>query len=62
MDFNGDQRIEGPDCSFSAASKASTWSQLRNKGLLNERIQKKYTKAPYTLSYNKQVASVKRPG
>ncbi len=33
-DFNGIQWIEGPNCSFSAASKGSTRAQLRNKGLI----------------------------
>ncbi len=33
VDFNGCQRVEGPNCSFDAASKGSTRSQLRNDGL-----------------------------
>ncbi len=34
VDYNGDQWVEGSNCSFSAASKSSTRSQPRNKGLL----------------------------
>ncbi len=33
VEFNGCQRVEGPNCSFDAASKGSTRSQLRNDGL-----------------------------
>ncbi len=34
VDFNGSQQVEGPNCNFNAASKGSTLSQLRNKGLI----------------------------
>ncbi len=34
VDFIGGQQFEGPNCSFNAASKGSTPSQLRNKGLI----------------------------
>ncbi len=34
VDFNGDQMVEGPNCSFNTALKGSTISQWRNKGLI----------------------------
>ncbi len=34
VDFNGDQQFEGPNCRFSTASKGSTRSQPRMKGLI----------------------------
>jgi len=34
VDFNGFQQVVGPNCCFSAASKGSTQSQPRNKGLI----------------------------
>jgi len=33
-DFNEVQQVEGPNCSFNAASKGSTQSQSRNEVLL----------------------------
>ncbi len=34
LTFNDGQQAEGPNCSFSAASKGCTQSQPRNKGLI----------------------------
>ncbi len=34
VDFNGGQRVEAPNCSFSAASNGSTRSQPMNKSLI----------------------------
>ncbi len=36
VDFNGNQQAEDPHCSLNGASKGSTWSQPRNKGLIQQ--------------------------